>query len=241
MLVLPDYITSIPSTPQIRYTWDNSDTQVVEGETDTELVERLEGVSLRANVALAAAVAEWIVGRLRIFPNLDLAYSYIEAAWATQIDLRYTRVVWEDYLSQDEWIDPVRGPIWLAMVRLQETIGSLVEGGDPEYTTSKLVAIALHLYADPTPFQTWFEAVVERLETLFPRTATDPLGDPVPRNLFNPSVEFTDDIDTSINRFLQSLAPDENPFLNTPVRMLEEGFPRRPYSFDLDEDRTRRA
>lgn len=241
MLVLPDYISSIPSTPEIRYTWDNSDTQVVEGETDTELVERLEGVSLRANVALAAAVAEWIVGRLRSFPDLDLAYSYIEAAWATQIDLRYTRVVWEDYLSQDEWTDPVKGPIWLAMVRLQETIGSLVEGGDPEYTTSKLAAIALHLYADPTPFQTWFEAIVERLETRFPREATDPLGDPVPKDFFNPSVESTYDVNTALNGFLRSLNPDENPFLNTPVRMVEEGFPRQPYSFDLDEDRARRA
>jgi hypothetical protein len=243
MLSTPSYIEEAKIADQhLRFEWNNSDTQVAEGETDSDLVDRLSLVSQRANVAYATALAEWILGRFRVFSGLDKCYQYVEASWATAIDLRYCRVVWEDFPHSDKWEDPVKGPIWLAMRRLQQTIGSLVEEGDPEYTASKLWQLALHIMPNAEPLENWNRLTLGRMEQRFRRLESDLLGDVVPREFFDPDREVSEtETELLINRFLKTLNPIENPFLNTPERMFEEGFADTPYEFNLALDRTQRG
>jgi hypothetical protein len=242
MLSLPSYIVRAEIADQhLRFTWDNSDTQVAEGETDTELVNRLSFLSQRAIVAYATALAEWIVGRFAVFPDIEDSYNYVEACWATATDLRYCRAVWEDYPHKNKWEDPVRGPVWLTMCRLQETIGSLVEGSDPEYTAAKLWQLAFHVMPKPDPIEDWNRLSLKRMEQKFPRIEGDLLDDVVPREFFDPDTEVQpEDTEMLINRFLATLDPLQNPFLNTPERMIEEGFKGTPYRFNLSLDRERR-
>ena len=242
MYSLPYYIEKAEIADQrLLFNWDNSDTQVAEGETDTDLVDRLSQLSQRANVAYATALGDWIVGRFRLFPEIEESYQYLESCWATAIDLRYGQVVWEDFPHHTKWEDPVKGPIWLAMCRLQQTIGSLVEEGDPEYTTSKLSQLALHIMPQTKALERWNRIILERLARSFPRTEDDLLGDVVPREFFDPDREVMPiEFETLINQFLRGLNPSENPFLNTPERLFEEGFTEPPYQFDITADRRRR-
>ena len=242
MFSLPPYIEKAHiADRQLLFAWDNSDTYVAEGETDTDLVDRLSRLSERTNVAYAVAVTEWILGRFSIFSGIEDAFLYCEACWAAAIDLRYCRVVWEDFPHSSKWEDPVKGPVRLAMLRLQQTIGSLVEGDDPEYTASKLWQLAVHVSPEPGALERWNLLVLDRMEQ-FPRIDNDLFGDVVPREFFDPNREVSlVEMESLINRFLKQLNPRENPFLNTPERMIEEGFPDTPYEFNLASDRARRG
>lgn len=137
------------------------------------------------------------------------------------------------------------GPVWLAMRRLQQTVGSLVEEGDPEYTASKLWQLACHVMPNAEALeklQDWNRIVIDGMEQAFLRSENDLLGDVVPREFFNPPIEIrTNDTELLINQFLKTLSPSSNPFLNTPERMLEEGFVGIPYTFDLSRDREARG
>lgn len=243
MFSLPPYIQNAGiADHHLRFAWDSSDTQVAEGETDADLVDRLSRVSQRANVAYAVVLAEWIVGRFQVFAGIEDSYQYVEACWAAGIDLRYCRVVWEDFPHRNKWEDPVRGPVGLAMRRLQQTIGSLVEENDPEYTASKLWQLAAHVMPSQAVIQKWNHLALGRMEKMFPRVATDSIGDVVPLEFFDPNrTLLPSETEALINRYLKSLSPIENPFLNTPERMIEEGFIDTPYEFNLAVDRERRS
>lgn len=242
MYSLPSYIERAEIADQhVVFTWDDSNTQIAEGETDRGLVHRLSQLSQRANVAYAITLAEWVAGRFQVFPGIRESYQYLEACWAAAIDLRYCRVVWEDYPHADKWEGPVRGPLWLAMRRLQQTIGSLVEEGDPEYTASKLWQLALHVMPNPSALENWNRVALVRMAEGFPREENDLLGDVVPREFFYPDREtLPRETEALTNRFLRTLDPAENPFLNTPERLLEEGLLEVPYVFDINLDRHRR-
>jgi len=243
MFSLPSYIMNARiADTLLRFAWDNSDTQVAEGETDADLVKRLSRLSQRANLEYAVALAEWIVGRFRMFPGIEKSYQYVEASWAAAVDLRYCRVVWEDFPHPDKWEDPVRGPVWLAMLRLQQTIGSLVEENDPEYTASKLWQLAVHVIPNTESVENWNRLALARMEQRCPRLENDSLGDVMPREFFDPNSEVLPaQAEGLIDRFLRSLSPLDNPFLNTPERMHEEGFADTPYQFSLALDRARRG
>ena len=233
MYSLPPYIDDAKIADQnLRFLWDDSNTQVAEGQTDAKLVQRLSRLSQRANVAYAIAIAEWVIGRFSMFAGNETALLYVEACWAVAIDLRYCRTVWEDFPHNEPWGGPVKGVIWLAMLRLQQTIGSLVEEGDPEYTASKLHQLIRHVIPDGQFFDAWDRDVLSRLERLFPREDDDLLGEVVPREFLDPATEPSlPDHDALIDRFLQTLDYRANPFLNTPERMREEGFLGIPYRF----------
>jgi hypothetical protein len=234
----------------LQFPWDGSNTQVAEGETDTDLVDRLSAISQRANVAYATSLTEWILGRFRTFPGLEDAYNYVEASWAMAIDLRYCRVVWQDFPNSlrpgcEKWEGPIKGPVELAMLRLQETIGSLVEEGDPEYTASKLWQLACHVMPSSEALRKlreWNDIIWDRMKRTAARAEGDLLGDVVPRDFFDPGLRLPlEDLQATVNQFLMALIPAENPFLNTTQRMREEGFEGTPYTFDLSLDRERRV
>lgn len=85
-LTLPLYIEAANIVDErIRFAWVNSDTQIAEGDTDSDLVDRLSQLSQRANVAYSVALSEWILGRFRMFPGLGDAFQYVEASWATPL------------------------------------------------------------------------------------------------------------------------------------------------------------
>jgi hypothetical protein len=94
----------------------------------------------------------------------------------------------------------------------------------------------------PEPYLVWYDRVLNRLQTLYPRDPHEPLGEVVPREALDPAYDFRiEDTEALINQYLIGLDYTRNPFLNNPERMIEEGFPGTPYTFDIQTDRAMRG
>jgi hypothetical protein len=93
---------------------------------------------------------------------------------------------------------------------------------------SKLAELVL---PDPAPFIAWRDACVDRLAKQYPRPNEDPedffgdhikYGSWVPREVFDLERPFdVGETRRLMERFLATLNPADNPFLNEPDEMLE--------------------
>jgi hypothetical protein len=82
---------------------------------------------------------------------------------------------------------------------------------------------------------------LQRLERLYPVDPTETMGEVVPREAFDPGIDFRpEETEAMVNQFLASLNYHENVLLNSPRTMLEKGFQGTPYHFDIIEDRRKR-
>jgi hypothetical protein len=191
-----------------------------------------------------------MVQRLAWLCTDSSAWSYLEAAWATTVDIRYVGYGsngWQAYAYKG-WDGPVRRPIRNALNYLEIAFRQLAEGyqNDPPSMTSRIAVLVRYVMPDPLPYNDWSEQVLQRLAALYPRNPTDRLGDVVPRQALDPGVEFKiDDTEALVQMFLRSLDHRSNPFLSPPESMLEHfdgdpDFKGRPYTFDIEADRQSR-
>jgi hypothetical protein len=225
----------------IRYKWDDWNVEQAEEPINDEFYKRLERISQRANVAFTIATAEWIVNRFaRLFDD-PLPYQYLEVAWVQVIDRHYTAFTWEDYTDEKQWTGPLKGPIGIAMTRVMYAIQQAQEDGDPELRAAWITNLAQYIMTDPVPYQTWRERIMERLEAIYPRNPNETLGEVVPREALDPDFDFNvEQTEPLINQFLAGVDYRSNPFLNSPEKMLAEGFEGTPYVFNIEEDRKAR-
>jgi hypothetical protein len=157
--------------------------------------------------------------------------------------LRYCRVTWDDYTHESAgWVGQVKRPIAIAMTRVEYTFQAILEYGNPELSGGWLDNLAQYVITDPAPYQMWRDRVIERLEALYPWSADDKLGEVVPREALDPDFDFRlEQTESLINRFLATLDYRSNPFLNSPDKILEQGFEGTPYIFDIERDRQSRV
>jgi len=225
----------------IRYRWDDWDIERAEEPIDREFYKRLQSLSQRANVALTIATAEWIVQRFAQIADVTLSLQYVEAAWVQVVDFRYGTVPWDDYTNEHAWSGPVFRPIWTAMYRIQFALEVAKDDEEPELRAAWVTNLASYVLTDPTPYRIWLEAVMVRLESLYPRDPSETLGEVVPRVALDPEQSFTIEMtEPLINRFLADIDIRTNPFLASPESLVTNGFDGTPYQFRLQGDRTAR-
>jgi hypothetical protein len=242
-LATPHYIQAANlQDKNVRYPWDDWNEEQALEPIDDEFLARLKNISQRAIIAFTAATAEWIVHRFAGLADLSLPIQFLEAAWAMIIELRYCGATWEGYTKESEgWAGPVRRPIAIGMNKVHYTFEAITEYDDPETSGASLTNLAQYVLTDPAPYLKWRERVMKRLETLYPLNRADKLGEAVPREALDPEFDFRlEQTERLVNQFLASLAYRSNPFLNSPDKMLKQGFKGTPYVFDIEADRRNR-
>jgi hypothetical protein len=238
-LLVPNYlrVSGIQGTT-IRYTWDDWDVEAVDMPLDESLRERLGAMSQRAVVAFTIGTAEWIVYRFGALSDDPVPAQRLEAAWAQVVDFRYS---FEEDINLDEWTGPVRGPIGIAIRRVVYAIQQAESGLDPGWRACRASKLAEHVIMDSTPYRNWRERILDRLEALYPLDPDETLGEVVPREALDPEYLFSvDQTESLVNQFLARLDYNINPFLNSPNKILAQGFRGTPYIFDIERDRRER-
>jgi hypothetical protein len=219
----------------VKYEWHDWHLQAMFDAPPDELRARLDALSLRANIAFANGVCEWIVYRFEGLSADPVPRDQIEAAWAGVVDSAYA-VYWEP--PTEDWTGPVRRPLFLAMVFMLEAKIDAYQYADPARSGHRATMIAERVLTDPEPFRDWREQALARLERFYPLDEDDALGDVIPRQALDPDFEFRPDMTEELIRlFLAGLDPGRNSRLLTPEEMLEAGFRGVPYRFDMEQDR----
>lgn len=241
-LVIPHYIQDANiQDDSIGYKWDDWNVEQAEEPIDDEFYARLEGISQRAIIAFTISTAEWIVHRFEMLSKDRSLLQYLKSAWAMIVSWHYCGITWEDYADEKKWIGPVKGPLGIAMTRVHYAIQQTLENEDPELRAAWITNLAQYLITDPTPYLKWRERVMERLKRLYQLDPEEKLGEVVPRQALDPDFDLkVDQTESLINRFLSGLDHKINPFLNSPEKMLKEGFMGTPYVFNVEDDRRKR-
>ena len=135
----------------------------------------------------------------------------------------------------------IRAPIAVALLIVQEAVRSAVQEDSLGVPLSYMSNLAKHVLPQKSGFVDWRDRAHERLISLSPFNSTETLGEPVPREALDLATEFNPEwTEALINRYLEDLDPNRNPFLHTPQEMAELHFDGIPYRFSLEGDRRNR-
>jgi len=208
----PIYVPQqVASAYTLRYLWDEwCGEDLYANLQDDDLLRRQEGLSDRANLALASACTEWIVYRYEGLSHDPVPHEFLQAMWAAGVDTRYARP-WEP--EPENWTGPVRGPLLVAMQYGQEAIRELAVQSGPGMAVLYLSGLARIVLPDYA------------------------MGDVVPqqalslRQPFDPRL-----IEPLVQEFLNGLDPRRNKFLHRPDEMKQLLFDGTPYAFSFAQD-----
>jgi len=173
-----------------------------------------------AQIALGIGMYEWIFWCFA--PHIDRPEpeQVLEAMWCGAYDpKRFTYIEFK----REEWLGPILGPMWCAMMFATAMVGYREEGEiGLQEGLSYLPRLAVHVLPESQPFLEWLDQIIDKLkifyldipkdpfENLFEENDQHPL---VPREVLDPKIDF--DINQTsvfINDFLSKVNPN-NPFL----------------------------
>ena len=221
----------------LRYQWDDWNVEQADSPIDKSLQARLDNLSYRSLIGYYLVSGEWIVSRLRPFLANSLPYEYLEAGWVMSIDWRYGDD-WELLEADSEWTGPVKGPVREAMKWISFSIQQSDEGGNVAWGAAHITKLTEYILPSHSAYVQWRERILPRLETLYPRDSHDRLGDVVPREAYDPEVDFkVDEGAFLVSQFLGRMQNTPNRFLNSSEEMRRNGFAGTPFVFNIDQDR----
>jgi hypothetical protein len=245
MLLIPPYIAAARiDSPEVRYRWDEwaDKDQIYQQDTDQELRQRVAPLSQRGRIALSNGVAEWLVYRFaRLLPN-QLPLDALEAAWAGVVDRKYVLPL-ASFRDDDkeDWSGPVMGAIRRGLLFVSDTIDLAWENGATMTFFISLTNLTRYVLPQTEEFDGWLREAIERLGAISPRTPEDFVGEVIPREALDTARPFDEGAtEVRIQRFLAALVPGTNPYLASRKTMLNWGFEREPYTFDIAADRESR-
>ena len=224
----------------IKFKWNGDIAMdLYDGVDNVRLFNAINASNVRARMAVACIVAEWIIWRLKGHVGIDDALARVEAAWAGVIHPAYAKDL--DYSMSDDDTQPAEGALDLTLGILGEAWEEYA--GDAIWVAThamKLTYVARHVLPARKPFDEWLTEALRRLAESFPRRAEDDedaeqydhgTEQPVPRDFFEPSFRATPSaVERAIAEFLQGLRPKNNPYLRPPAELKAEGFKGKPYS-----------
>lgn len=223
--------------PSIHFSWDEWKNPLRDNPGIQALQPLLKTLSKRANAALTTATGEWIVRRFAPFHSIVEPLQCLEAAWAQQIDFRYS---W-DWELDASWTGPVKGPIRVALDKVSFAAQELRDDGDPSWSAVTISGLAEYVLNNADAYTDWRNRVLARLEQLYPAIDDERPGEVVPREALDPDLPFDpSQSELLVNEYLRTADVVSNPYLNTPEAMLELGFEGTPYFFDSLQDRRNR-
>jgi hypothetical protein len=133
------------------------------------------------------------------------------------------------------------GVVRRGLLFVNDTIDLAWENGATMTFFTSLTNLTRYVLPHTEEFDAWLGEVIERLAIISPRTAEDLVGEAVPREALDTTRRFAPETtEVLIQRFLAALAPGRNPYLASRKTMLDWGFGREPYTFDLANDRATR-
>lgn len=221
----------------LRFRWDEWNTEMADEPLDLDLCRVVEGLSHRATLAFIIVSADWILQRFASIVDVTVPYQALEAAWAQQIDFLYS---WDWELDR-RWTGPVRGPVRLGLDKVTWAVQETRDYRHPAWGAASIAKLAEHLFSDPAPYVLWRSEVLDRLKELFPFDPNDEMGEVVPPQALDPDLSFdTENTERFMNQILRSMNFASNIFLKDPEQMLEDGFEGDPYVFRAEEDRAKR-
>lgn len=246
MLSKPPHIASahidIGST---LYKWDEWNVKKAYQPAEPQRIARFAALSHRANVAMCAATAEWVIWRFEKLSNDPTPYQYLEAAWASIVHNAYARYI---ETVDDDWRGVVRGPMNIALLILIDVIWG-IEDTTPGENAAWMTNLAELVLPDPAPLRAWQEPCLARLEAHYARAEPDPddmfgrvgLGPWVPRELFDLTRPFDPSMTRGyLQRFLNTLDWRSNRFLHRPEEMLAfNDYQDTPYELPEDDSLNR--
>lgn len=228
----PPYVPGeVVSDPRLNFKWDDWRASM-DFATDAEPYwTRVAKCTLGAKTALAIGIYEWIIWRFRVLLDDNEPFQLAEAAWCANVNPAYIEY---DEFDRDEWLGPVRGPIWCAMTWLSPLV--CFGGSDPDEVESGftyLVRLAFHVLPPSAEFADWLNGVLNRLAELYPDKPPDPFedlfnenmemrrGPIVPREVLDLRFPFDPaKAEELVQAFLRSLDYRDNPFLRGPEFLL---------------------
>lgn len=221
---IPDYIAAAQiADPVIQYTWDDWHPRKAYGRRSDEVIDRLAKVTVRAKIATAIGIYEWIVYRYENLLNDSTCKQFAKAAWCGNISMKYMNYVELDELDPDEWLGPIRGVLRSATTILNELLFLWQDDVEPALHTAFLSGLAIHVLPDPTPFLSWQNVIIKRMNLLYTAPEEDPFdnffeedrgGALVPREALDPKFPFNPKLTASlIKSFLSSVDFRSNLFL----------------------------
>ncbi len=246
--VVPQHIaaTGICGKP-IDFDWDEDDTLQYYDRSSKQLSDRILPLSPRAQLALAAGIAEWVVWRLHGLAGLDDVRQFVEGVWAGVADFRYV-IEWTR--PQDrELTGPVLEPQWIAARLLDDVLLTGMRRVPTRVETMNLAFLGQHVVKGNRAYKTWLKQVTERLAKISPMSdytreyyktlqhteeeqQAFEWGAPVPRAAMDTTREYDESRSAElIDAYLRGLEPSSNRFLNTREHVLGAGFDGEPYTF----------
>jgi len=248
MLMVPKHIHEAGITTRVLlYPWDEWNVRSHYMFEDADQFTRLDGLTDKANTALAIATGEWICERFKTLDDDPRPLQFLEAAWAAVVHSAYCEFTVTD---DDEWRGPVRAPLALTISIINDALFCLNDNPDLAFRSCWMFNLAKHVLPDTTIFEEWFEACVKRLEA-FHDVARDVSeeeedlfaeypwqGSSIPREAFEPDFSYQPDLAPQLlDRFLKALRPDQNPYLRT-AQEIEDlgGVGQIPYTYAINSD-----
>lgn len=234
-LLIPDYIrnSGILSKQPVNYEWLDDDVYEHTAKEVPRLKKRIQGISLRGIVALAAACTEWVAWRLEPYADDKTLFSFIEAIWAGIIDWNYINPekMPARWFKRVNWMGPVQGPLGEAFNILEESVRAAMGIFATAHTAVYASNLVEHIIDNKTPFRQWRNTTIETLIRIEPFNKEDPVGQAVPREFLNPDLNSTSkDRLVFLSNFLKGIKYDDNQFLRSPSDMRDAGFQGTPYA-----------
>src|SRR5262245_5838166 len=222
------------SKEPIKHKWKDNDPLWVCGHGESKVSRQIGKLTDRAITALAAGFATWGAARLRDRVDTSLLLQKIEATWAAIVDYRYVRPpeTAKPLLYPEDWKGPERGPIYVAVHMLNETLDSAMREQATSPYAGSLAQLVIHIIGKPKPFKEWYEAILKRFVKLYLGSEEDLVGPPVPQEALDPARDFDSEAsDALLGTFVRSLNHSKNPYLRSPKEVLSAGFKGTPYQF----------
>jgi hypothetical protein len=219
MIEISRYIKAADiSDEPIRYDWDDNDPSSYYRD-NFGFETKISKICIRGIVALSTGYAEWIAWRLNNYSKCPILFQAVEAVWAGIVDWSYMAPLAPTPYSprSDEWRGAERAPICEAFYNLIEVVESARRSKSALGDCSSLSQLAAHILPNKKSFKEWQVFAIDRLMKLYPRTTSDILGPPLPREVLDPNFDYIPEMAVDlISKYLQNLAQSNNPFLNLP-------------------------
>ncbi len=173
----------------VDYQWDLDSPFSLVDFARPQTVQKLEEVSERALVAYSLANCEWVMYRLSRRVDDLIPYYYTEAFWAYVMG-RESLFEYPPELDHSEWSTYERNPIDCAISTVMNVVYMSQYYESPVNDAARTEQLVKHVLKEPNPYIEWESIVLDRLTTFFPRNGGKREGDPIPRQIMDPTVAY---------------------------------------------------
>ena len=244
MLIRPPHIPESITKAPLTCPWNNAIALQLDNfdALPKHLADAVAAINYKGKMALGLACLEWIFWRLADLTDVSDALNRLEAAWASQISIHYSRSL--NYLDvRDEVMTQGNpdGPLQGALLKLQ-FLHLVYRKGKPQMISesTRCATLAAHILPADCGFEAWLQTCLESLGDAYPNGADydrrakiidHSAEPPIPRAWFT---SLTTPPDATADgaawaAFLGDLDPANNPYLVPADEMRSNGFVGDPY------------